>query len=60
MADDIDSALDEFDITKDYNPYHKNIDKKIEDLKEIRNLRKKNEELDEELRNDPKQDQFFD
>lgn len=49
VADDIDSAIDEFNIVKDYNPYHKNIDRKIEDLREIKKLKEKNKELDEEL-----------
>jgi len=49
IADDIDSAIDEFKLTKDYNPYHKNIDRKIEDLLEIKRMRKKNEELEDEL-----------
>ncbi len=49
VADDLDSAIDEFNIVKDYNPYHKNIDRKIEDLREIKKLKEKNKELDEEL-----------
>lgn len=48
VADDLDSAIDEFNTVKDYDPYHKNIDKKIQDLIEIKKLRQKNKELDEE------------
>jgi hypothetical protein len=48
VADDLDSAIDEFNTVKDYDPYHKNIDRKIKDLQEIKNLREKNKELDEE------------
>ena len=58
IADDIDSAIDEFKLTKDYNPYHKNIDKKIDDLLEIKKMRKKNEELEDELKKN-QQDEFF-
>ena len=51
IADDLDSALDEFRIVKDYNPYFKNIDQKINDLEEIKRLKAQNKELDDELRN---------
>lgn len=50
VADDLDSAIDEFNTVKDYNPYHKNIDRKIRDLEEIKKLREKNRELDDELK----------
>ncbi len=50
VADDIDSAIDEFNTVKDYNPYHKNIDRKIKDLQEIKKLKETNKELDDELK----------
>ena len=50
VADDIDSAIDEFKITKDYDPYFKDIDQKISDLEEIKRLKEQNKELDDELR----------
>ncbi len=59
VADDLDSAIEEFNITKDYNPYHKNIDRKIKDLNEIKELRKKNKELDNEIKKDEFQDLYF-
>lgn len=59
VADDIDSAINEFNTARDYNPYHKNIDRKIEDLKEIKKLREENKELDEELKKDTYQGDFF-
>jgi len=59
VADDLESAIEEFNITKDYNPYHKNIDKKIKDLNEIKDLRKKNKELDNEIKQDEFQDLYF-
>ncbi|HOP28510.1 MAG TPA: PorV/PorQ family protein [Spirochaetota bacterium] len=59
VADDIDSAINEFNTARDYNPYHKNIDRKIEDLKEIKKLREENRELDEELKKEQYQGDFF-
>ncbi len=50
VADDLDSAIDEFNTVKDYNPYHKNIDRKIKDLQEIKKLKETNKELDDELK----------
>jgi hypothetical protein len=47
VGDDIDGALKEFKTTKDYNPYRRNIDKKIEDLEEILELKNQNK-LEEE------------
>ncbi len=60
VADDIDSAINEFNTARDYNPYHKNIDRKIEDLKEIKRLREENKELDEEFKKKNYQGDFFD
>ncbi len=39
---------------------HKNIDKKIEDLKQIKKLREKNRELDDEINKSQFKDKFFD
>jgi hypothetical protein len=50
IADDLESALEEFKIVKDYNPYFKDIDQKIGDLEEIKRLKAQNKELDDELR----------
>ncbi|HSV96054.1 MAG TPA: PorV/PorQ family protein [Spirochaetota bacterium] len=47
IANDIDSALDEFRSCRDYNPYHKNVKKKIQDLEYLKELKRKNEELDQ-------------
>jgi len=60
VADDIDSAINEFNTARDYNPYHKNIDRKIEDLKEIKKLREKNREIDEELKKTQFKGDYFD
>ncbi len=50
IANDIEGALNEFKLCRDFNPYHKNIKKKIEDIEELLELQKKNRELDEELK----------
>ncbi len=47
IANDIDSALDEFRSCRDYNPYHKNVKKKIKDLEYLKELTRQNEELDQ-------------
>ncbi len=31
VVNDLDSAIKEFKLTRDYDPYYKNIDRKIED-----------------------------
>ncbi len=59
VADDIDTALEKFNRAKDYNPYHKNIDRKIEDLEEIKKLKKENRELDNELNKDQYKGEFL-
>ncbi|HOO72732.1 MAG TPA: PorV/PorQ family protein [Spirochaetota bacterium] len=46
----IPEAINEFKTAKDYDPYYKNIDRKIDDLKEIEKLKKENEELEQELK----------
>jgi hypothetical protein len=60
VADDLDSAIDEFNTVKDYDPYHKNIDKKIKDLLEIKKLKEKNKELDEESKKLEEKTKTFD
>jgi len=60
VADDIDSAIVKFEKAKEYNPYHKNIDKKIEDLKEIKRLREENKDLDDEINKNQNEGQFLD
>ncbi len=47
IANDIDSSLDEFRTSRDYNPYHKNVKQKIKDLEYLKELKRKNEELDQ-------------
>jgi len=59
VADDLDSAIDEFNTVKDYNPYHKNIDRKIQDLQEIKKLKEKNKELDDELKKSEEKSGIF-
>lgn len=46
IADDIDGAIDEFEKSEKLNPYHKNVKQKLKDLEDLRNLKKKNLELD--------------
>lgn len=45
IADDIDSAIQEFKSAKDFDPYHKNVKQKIKDLEELKELKKEHEEL---------------
>lgn len=45
IADDIDSAIQEFTTAQDYDPYHKNVKQKINDLEELKELKKQHEEL---------------
>lgn len=47
VADDIDSSIDSFRKAKDYNPYHKNIDAKIQDLEELQDLKEQNKKYEE-------------
>jgi long-subunit fatty acid transport protein len=50
IANDFEGALNEFKLCRDFNPYHRNIKKKIEDIEELLELQKKNREMDEELK----------
>lgn len=47
IANDIDSAIDEFKKSRDYDPYFKNIKQKIKELEELKELQEKLEELGE-------------
>lgn len=49
IADDIESAIQEFQSAEDYDPYHKNVKQKIDDLEELKELRKEHEELNKLL-----------
>lgn len=50
ISDDIESAIDSFKKSEEYNPYHKNVSRKIEDLEELLKLKKEHEELEKENR----------
>ncbi len=50
VANEVGTALKEFKRAEEFNPYHKNIDKKIKDLEELIELQNKNEKLDLELK----------
>ncbi|MFC1670457.1 PorV/PorQ family protein [Spirochaetota bacterium] len=50
IANDVETALTEFKICRDYDPYYKNIEKKIRDIEELIKLKRENEKLDEELK----------
>lgn len=43
INDDLDSSLDYFKKVKEYNPYYKDIDKKITDLEELIKIKNENE-----------------
>ncbi|MFH0977386.1 MAG: PorV/PorQ family protein, partial [Spirochaetota bacterium] len=47
IADDIDSAIQEFKSAQDFDPYHKNVKQKINDLQELKELKKQHEELNQ-------------
>jgi hypothetical protein len=48
IADDIDSAIDAFEQCFDYDPYHRSVKKKIEDLKDLKRLQRQEEEMEKE------------
>ena len=49
ISDDIDSAIDEFKECEDYDPYHKNVKQKINDLEELKELKEESQELEKEI-----------
>ncbi len=50
INNDIEGALREFKSCKKFNPYYPNIDRKIKEIEEIIELKKANQDLDEELK----------
>ncbi len=48
VAGDIESALNEFRTTRDINPYHKSINKRINDLEELQQLIRENKKMEEQ------------
>jgi len=46
---DIDGAINEFEEARRYNRYHKNVNQKLRDLKRLKDLMRKSEELEKEL-----------
>ena len=50
VADDLDSSLDAFKKSRDYNPYQRSINEKISDLEELTTLREKNRKYEEQER----------
>lgn len=47
IANDIEAAIEEFKICRDFNPYHKNVKQKIKDLEYLLELRAKVDELEQ-------------
>jgi hypothetical protein len=45
---DVEGAIDEFEQARRKNPYHKNIEQKIEDLKQLKKLKKEGDKLEQE------------
>jgi hypothetical protein len=48
VADDLESSLDAFRKSRDYNPYQRSINEKIADLEELSTLKEKNRKYEEE------------
>jgi hypothetical protein len=48
VADDLDSSLESFKKSRDYNPYQHSINEKISDLEELSELKEKNKKYDEQ------------
>jgi hypothetical protein len=46
---DVDGAIEEFEKARDYNRYHKNINQKLRDLRELKKLMLESEKLEKEL-----------
>lgn len=47
VGDDLDSSIQSFKKSRDYNPYQRNINDKIQDLEELQRLREINKKYDE-------------
>lgn len=45
---DVEGAIDEFEQARRKNPYHKNIEQKIEDLKQLKKLKKEGDKLEQD------------
>ncbi len=52
MSDDLDAALESFEKAKAYNPYMKNIDDKIIQLRELKELREENQKEEDPISNE--------
>ena len=48
VGDDLDSSVQAFKKSRDYNPYQRNINDKIQDLEELQRLRELNKKYEEE------------
>jgi hypothetical protein len=51
LSNDIDTALKEFRIVREYDPHYKNIGQKIKDLEEIKGLTEKNKQEERKKKN---------
>ena len=49
VANDIDTAMKEFKLCRDFDPYYKSIDKKITDLEELHKLQTDNKDFEKEI-----------
>ncbi len=49
IKNDVDAAIEEFIKCKELNPYHKDVKQKIEELEELRRLKKENVPFDQEI-----------
>jgi len=47
VGNELDEAIREFKLSRDYNPYFENIDKKIKDLEEIKRLTEENRRFEQ-------------
>ncbi len=50
LSNDIDTALKEFKIARDYDPNYKNVEQKIKDLEEIKGLMEKNRQEEQKAK----------
>ncbi|HEY1406671.1 MAG TPA: PorV/PorQ family protein [Spirochaetota bacterium] len=48
VGDDLDSSIQAFRKSRDFNPYQRNINDKIQDLEELQRLREQNKKYDED------------